>query len=446
MPASSMVEAFSRALRGTTLQPGDAGYDEARTVWNGMIDRRPAIIVRCLSAEDVAGAVRFAARHDLPVSVKGGGHGVAGAAVCDDGLMIDLSAMNGVEVDPETRTARVGPGARWNEFDGKAQQVGLATTGGVHSRTGVAGLTLGGGVGYLARRHGLSADNLRSAEVVVGDGEIVRASEDDNADLLWGLRGAGQGLGVVTSFEFDLHPVGPEVATVQAFHRLDDAPAALRFYRDFMADAPDALTCNALIVPAPPVEPFPEDLHGAPVLALVACYAGTVEEGRDRLSALEGYGDPVVNVAAPIAYATLQSSFDDGAPDGGRYYWKSHYLEELSDATIDTVLGDPQLLPGPLSMIGIEPLGGAVGRVEPTATAFPHRDAGFSLGIWSGWTDPSDDERVITATRDLHTAIAPHATGGMYANYAGSDDAHRTDAIYGTNADRVGELRARYGL
>lgn len=442
----SMIDAFGRALRGPLIRPDDAGYDQARAVWNGMIDRWPALIAKCMCTQDVVGAVRFASRQRLPVAIRGGGHSVAGTSVRDDAMTIDLSAMKAVEVDPDRRTARVSPGARWADFDREAQAFGLATTGGVNSRTGVAGLTLGGGLGYLARRCGLTADNLLAAEVVTGDGEVIPASKTEHPDLFWALRGGGGGLGVVTSFEFRLHPVGPDVYTVQAFYRMADAADALGFYRELTADAPDELACYALAIHLPPVDLFPDDLHGTTALALVACYAGEVDKGRARLADLEGFGDPVARVATPMPYTALQQSVDDAAPDAARYYWKSHYLDELSDEAIETFVRHAESMPGPLSIAGLEPMGGAIARVKPTATAFPHRSAGFSLGLWSGWVDPRDDDRIVAATRDFHAAMAPHATGGMYANYLDRDDADRVRAAYGPNWDRIRELRARYGV
>ncbi len=431
-------------MPGTLLRPGDAGYDEARTVWNGMIDRRPALIARCRGADDVVAAVDFARENDLTLSVRGGGHSVAGRAVCDDGLMIDLTPMSAVQVDAEARTARVGRGATWGDFDEKAQEHGLATTGGLVSSTGVGGLTLGGGIGYLARAHGLAADNLIACDVVTADGRRVRASEDENPDLFWGLRGGGGNFGIVTSFEFRLHEVGPGILTAQAFHPADAAREVLEFYRDFTADAPDEVMCYALVAHVPPAPPFPEESHGDTTVALVAAYAGEAEEGRPVLEPVASYGDPILAFAEPMPYTALQQAFDDGTPEGGRYYWKSHFLDALTDEVIETLVRHVDPLPGAYSMVGFEHLQGAVGRVPATDTAFPERDAAFSFGAWAGWIDSADDEEMIGWTRRLHDAMAPHATGGVYTNYLDQDEDGRVEAAFGANYGRLVELKKKW--
>jgi FAD/FMN-containing dehydrogenase len=441
MPRDSTIERFADSLRGRLVLPGDTHYDEARAVWNGMIDRRPAMIARCKSAADVMAAVDFAREQDIQLSVKAGGHNVAGKAICDDGLVIDLSAMNSVRVDPNTQTARVGPGATWADFDREAQAFGLATTGGVDSRTGVAGLTLGGGIGYLARKYGLAIDNLLAVDVVTADGELRPASQEENPDLFWALRGGGGNVGVVTSFEFQLHEVGPEVLTAQIFYSFEDAEAVLRFYREFTAEAPDELACYAMVVHVPPVAPFPEAAHGQIAVALVACYAGSIADGEAVLAPLKGFGEPLLKAVTPMPYATLQQSFDAGAPDGGRYYYKSQILDELSDQAIKTIVDQVEPLPGPFTMAGIEPMGGAINQVEATATAYPHRDAAYNFAVWAGWSDPKDDEEIIDWTRGFHQAMAPHATGGAYANYLAADDADRMKEAYGQNYRRLVEIK-----
>ena len=432
---------LAERIRGETLFPGEAGYDEARTVWNGMIDRRPAVIVRCRSATDVMAAVDFARTRSLPLSVKGGGHSVAGNAVCDGGVMVDLSAMNSVQVTPEARRARVGPGARWGEFDQTAQAFGLATTGGIDSRTGVAGLTLGGGVGYLARKHGLAVDNLVAADVVTAAGELVRASEDEHPELFWGLRGGGGNFGIVTSFEFQLHPVGPEVLTAQIFYPVDQAGEILRAYRDLTAAAPDELALYALVTHVPPAAPFPETFHGQVALALLACYCGNLEAGEELLKPLRRLGSPIFRAIQPMEYTALQKSFDAAFPDGGRYYWKTQYLADLPDAAIDTIVEHAAVLPGAYTSMSIEPAGGAIGRVDPTATAFPHRNARFNFGIWPGWTDPADDEEAIAWARGFHESMTPWSTGGVYANYLDGDEQDRVAAAYGENHARLIRLK-----
>jgi FAD/FMN-containing dehydrogenase len=438
------LDQLADRLRGDLLLRDDPDFDRARRVWNGMVDRHPALIVRCLGTADVVAAIDHARRHDLPLSVRGGGHGVAGKAVVDGGVMIDLSRLDAVHVDATARTVRVGPGATWGQVDHETQAFGLATTGGVDSRTGVAGLTLGGGIGYLARRCGLTIDNLRSAEVVLADGRIVTASADEHADLHWALRGGGGNFGVVTAFELDLHDLGPEVMTAQVFLPMEDAADGLRAYRDFQLAASDEVACFALFVNVPPVEPFPAEQHGQTALALVACHAGSLEGAEEQLAPLATFGEPLLAVVAPMPYTALQSSFDAGAPDGGRYYWKAQYLDDLDDGLIETLVSRVSPLPGPYSNVFLEPLGGAVARVEPSATAFPHRGARFGIGISSGWQDAAEDERAIAWTRALHEDLIPYASGGVYTNYLDRDDGDRVGSAYGMNLERLQAVKATY--
>lgn len=435
------VEELAIDLRGRLILTDDPDYDDVRAIWNGMIDRLPAAIARCKGAADVRAAVNFARLNGLPFSVKAGGHGVSGKAICDDGLVIDVSSMNTVQVDPATQTAKVGPGATWGDFDREAQSFGLATTGGVDSRTGVAGLTLGGGIGYLARKHGLSIDNLLAVDVVTADGELRHASKTNNPDLFWALRGGGGNVGIVTSFEFKLHEVGPEVLVGQSFHSFDDARKALRFYREFTTDAPNELACYALVVHIPPVEPFPESTHGQIAVALVACYAGPLAEAEAAIDPLKAFGNPILSFVQPMPYTTLQSSFDAGTPDGERYYYKSQTLGSLSDEAIDTIVSQVEPLPGPFTMIGIEPMGGAISRVNPAATAYPHRDAAYNFSVWAGWSDSDNDDHIIAWTRNFHQAMVPHASGGAYANYLAVDDGDRLREAYGANYDRLLKIK-----
>lgn len=437
----AQVQNLIESGSGQVVLEGDDGYDQARAVWNGMIDRRPAVIVRCASSGDVVAALGFAREHGLEVSTRGGGHNVAGRAVVEDGLMLDLSLMNGVEVDPELRRAYVQPGARWADVDRETQAHGLATTGGLDSRTGVAGLTLGGGLGYLARTYGLAADNLVAAEVVTAAGEVVRASEDSNADLLWALRGGGGGFGVVTSFEFRLHEVGPEVAVGQAYILREHAAEALTFYREFTETAPDEVACYALALRIPPVDPFPAEHHGEVAIGIVAMHCGSVESGEDALAPLAALDNAILSFVAPMPYAVLQSSFDAGAPDGGRYYYKSEYLSALPDEAIDAIVGQLDPFPGDFTMVGLEPLGGAINRVARDATAFPHRDSALVASVWGGWSDPADDEQMIAWSRGVHAAIAPYSNGGTYANYLDHDDSDRIDAAFGGNYERLLDVK-----
>lgn len=438
------TKSLDGVLRGEVMRPDDAGYDHARALWNGMIDRRPAAIVRCRGVADVQAAIRFARQNGLPVTAKGGGHQVAGTALCDDGIVLDLGLMDGIRIDVERRRARVGPGATWRAFDHEAQAFGLATTGGVHSGTGIAGLTLGGGVGYLARRFGLAADNLVSADVVLADGTLVTASEGDNSELYWGLRGGGASLGVVTSFEYALHRLGPQVMTAQAYHPFEDAQNVLRFYRDFMAAAPDELACYALILKVPPIHPFPEVHHGRITLALVAVHSGDLEAGANALEPLERFGDPILAAIQESSYAAFQQAFDAGTPDGARYYYKSQFADALSDGLIDAIIGSTEPLAGPFTMIGIEPLGGAISRVDASATAFAHRNAAFNVSAWAGWTDAAEDEDHMAWARAFHAATAPHSAAGVYVNYLDRDDAHRASAAFGENHLRLKRVKATY--
>ena len=444
MTITAAASRLADTIRGRVVTPSDDDYDQERRVWNGMIDRRPSLIVKCQGTADVIAALDYALDSDSSFTVRGGGHSVAGRAVADDSVLIDLSPMQAVSVDPGKRTARVGAGATWGVVDHETQAFGLAVTGGVDSRTGVAGLTLGGGVGYLARPYGLTVDHLRSAEVVLGDGRSVLADERQNSDLFWALRGGGGNFGIVTSFEYELNEVGPEVMTVQAFHRLDDASDALGSYRDFMLEASDQVGCYALMINTPPVEPFPKELWGSTILAVVGCHVGPLDEARRELSPLAEQGDPVLSVVDTMPYATLQSSFDAGAPDGGRYYWKAQYLEDLSDHAITQIVEHTDKLPGPFSNVFLEAMGGAVARVDPDETAFPHRSHPFNFGISSGWENAEDDDAAIGWTRDLHEAMAAYAVDGVYSNYVDRDESDRVEAAYGRNLERLQEVKAEY--
>ena len=440
---TSTLETFRDQLRGEVLRPGDESYDEARTVWNAMIDREPAVIARCTGAADVITAVDFARDLDLLLSVKGGGHNVAGTAVCDDGLMIDLSPMDSVRVDPDTQTARVGGGAVWGDVDHETQAFGLATTGGIVSSTGVAGLTLGGGLGYLARKYGLAHDNLRSVDVVTADGELVHASEDEHPELFWGIRGGGGNFGIVTSFEFDLHKVGPEVLAGVLVYRYEDAADVLRFYREFMADAPDEIQCYAVFGKGSPELGLPEPLHGETILILLPCYAGTIEAGKEALRPLREFGDPLADAVEPMPYTALQQMLDERNSEGARNYWKSHNFYELPEGAIETMVEYCNST-APFFSVFIEWMDGAIGRVDADATAFPHRDKSFSVNILMRWTDPERDDERIAWAREFHEAMAPYAADGVYVNYLDKDEAERVPEAYGERYERLRELKAEW--
>lgn len=440
----SEINGFQQELSGSLLLPQDEEYNEARAVWNGMIDRRPAMIVGCESVQDVILSVNFARAKGLLVSIKGGGHGVAGKAVCDHGLMIDLSKMNSVTIDEVYRTAKVGPGAMLGDLDKATQPYNLLTTGGIVSTTGVSGLTLGGGIGYLARKYGLTLDNVTSMEVVIANGELLQCSKSENSDLFWALRGGGGNFGVVTSFEFQLHLQNSEMLVAQIFYPMKDAPQMMRIYRDLMSTASDELAGYALVVNVPPAAPFPAELHGTPAFFLLACYSGDHEAGRKLLEPLKEIGKPILAVVTPMQYAELQQSFDAGVPKGQRYYWKHHLFREISDEAIDVFLKYAGNIKGPLSLLGFEPLGGAIARVNPEDTAFTGRDANYALGIWTGWVDRNQDEEIIAWTREFYDALSPYASGGAYSNYLDQDEDAQTHSAYGVNYERLQSIKAKY--
>jgi FAD/FMN-containing dehydrogenase len=430
--ATRTTSALAGSFTGELLSPADAGYDDARQVWNGAIDRRPALIARCAGVADVVGALRHAREHDLLVAVRGGGHGVAGQAVCDDGIVIDLSPMRGIEVDPAGRTARAQAGVLWGEIDGATQAHGLATVGGIVTHTGIAGLTLGGGIGWLMRRHGATVDNLLSAEVVTADGAVLRASAQEHPELFWGLRGGGGNFGIVTSFQYALHALGPTVLAGPIVYALDDAPEVLRLYRDYVAQAPDELTTILTLRQAPPLPFLPAAVHGRPVLMVSVCYAGPVPRGEDVLAPLRGFGTPLVDAIGPRPYVELQSLYNAGVPHGWHYYWKSWELPPLQDAAIDTLVEQAARIDSPRSYVIVFQLGGALARVGEHETAYGQRDAAHNVNINAVWLpdDPARDEHVRWA-RECYAALEPFATGRAYVNFLADEGQERVRAAYG---------------
>lgn len=424
-------------LRGVLIQPDDPAFDVARRLWNGRFEPRPLGIVRCETAADVAATIATARERGLPLGVKGGGHSYAGLSLQDGGLAVDLSPMRSVDVDAAARRVTVGGGATWAEVDAATQAHGLATPGATVSTVGVGGYLLGGGTGYLSRRFGMAVDNLIAAEVVTADGRTVRASDDENPDLFWALRGGGGNFGVATRFELRLHEVGPEVITVQAFHLMDGARDVLRFYRDFMDVAPDELNAYAFVLRTPPVAPFPEETRGRPAVALVGCWCGDPAAGEVALQPLADFGSPFLAGVQRTSYVAAQQAFDAGMPKGLRWYSRAHYLDALSDEAIDVMLRFTNELPGPFTMAYLERGGGAIGRVDPGATAFPHRRAPYDVHIFPGWSDPSEDAAMMQWARDFHDAMAVHSTGGVYVNLLGRDEAERVPAAYGPNYARL---------
>jgi FAD/FMN-containing dehydrogenase len=446
MPARSAMQ--MPEFRGDVIVPDDPGYDEARAVWNGIVDRRPRLISRCRGAADVAAAVRFARDRDLEIAVRGGAHNVAGTAVCDGGIVIDLSAMRAVSVDPVERTALVQGGALWGDVDHETQAHGLATTGGIVGHTGVGGLSLGGGIGWLMRKHGLAVDNLVEAEVVTADGDIIRASARDHADLFWALRGGGGNFGVVSAFRFALHPVGPTVMAGPVFWAAEDTADVLRFYREFAADAPDELGNVVRLGTIPPLPAVDEDLHFRPAIAVGSCYAGAVEDGARAVRALRAYGSPLVDLVGPALYVDHQRGIDDTVPHGWHYYWKATNLTCLSDEVIDVVAAHAYRATSPRSYVAMFHMGGAVARVPRDATAYPARDVEHNIVIDAAWlTEQADTVRASETAwaRALLEDLQPHRAG-VYVNFLDSDDdTSRVHEAYGDDTyRRLAEVKAKY--
>jgi FAD/FMN-containing dehydrogenase len=440
------VERLRAGVRGPVILPADPGYDAARAIWNGAIDRSPACIARCTGVADVVAAVRFARERDLLVAVRSGGHGVGGHAVCDGGLVIDLSPMKGIRVDPARRTARAEAGVLWGELDRETQLHGLATVGGIVTHTGIAGLTLGGGIGWLMRKHGATVDNLLSADVVTAQGETVTASDEENPDLFWAIRGGGGNFGVVTSFEYRLHPIGPIVLAGPVFYPLEDAPELLRFYREFIAAAPDELTTIFELSVAPPAPFLPEEVHGKPIVWVGACYAGSPDEGAEVVRPLKQFGRPIVDLLEPKPYTALQSMFDPMVPHGWHRYWKSVELPPLTDAAIDTLVEHASAITSPRSYCIVFQLGGALGRVGEDEMAFSQRDAAHNVNINAVWTEEDPDaERHIAWARDFFDAMQPHAGGRVYLNFLGEEGGNRVRQAYCARTyERLVELKRTY--
>lgn len=437
------VDDLAGRLRGSVLTPESAGYEEARKIWNAMIDRRPGLIVRCAGAADVMQAVRFARENGLLVSVRGGGHNIAGNALCDGGVLIDLSGMRFVHIDPMNRTARVAPGATLGDLDRESQAFGLAVPVGINSTTGIAGLTLGGGFGWLTRKYGLTVDNLLSADVVTADGRFLRADKDDNADLFWGIRGGGGNFGVVTSFTFQLHPVGPTVLAGLIVHPFDRAGDLMRRYRDIAAALPDEATCWVVLRKAPPLPFLPAEVHGRPVMVFAVFHAGDEEAGWKALEPVRALGQPLGEHVGPMPYAAWQSAFDPLLAPGARNYWKSHNFTRLDDGLIDLLVEQAGRLPSDQCEIFVGQLGGAANRVPADATAYPHRDAEFVMNVHSRWANPPEDTACTRWAREVFDKTAPYATGGVYVNFI-TDDEQRVQAAYGANYGRLAALKRKY--
>ena len=429
-----MLRAFATSLRGEMLLPGDSSYDVARRVFNAMIDRRPALIVRCAGTEDVVRGVAFARTHALPLSLRGGGHSVAGNAVCDGGVMLDLSSMKRIQVDPSKRIAVAEPGLTLAEFDRATQTHGLATPLGIVSVTGIAGLTLGGGIGWLNGAYGLACDNLLAAEIVTADGQILTASQDEHADLLWGLRGGGGNFGVVTSFTYQLHPVGIVLAGALTYPT-ERARDAMRFYHEFSSTSPDELSTAGMLT---------RDADGNAVFSVALCYSGEIADGERVLQPLRSFGPPTVDAVAPFDYCAFQSGGDTGFPDGRQHYWKASFLPELSDEAIDILLHHAAQMPSPYSAVGLQQMSGVASRVDPQATAFAHRDRHYDCNILSQWDDPAQTAENLAWTRRFFDKMQPFMGRGVYANNLGDEGEERVRAAYGANYERLAALKATY--
>lgn len=447
--AESAVQALAKNLHGQLLRPGETAYEEARKVWNGMIDRYPALIARCSDVYDVMAAVSFARAHSLVVAVRGGGHNVAGHATCDGGLVIDLSPMKGIQVNAEARTVRAEGGVTIGELDAATQVYGLATPMGVVTKTGIAGLTLGGGFGWLRNKYGLSCDALIGAEVVTADGRLLKASATENADLFWGLRGGGGNFGIVTAFEYQLYPVGPEVMFTFVFHdgRGDKMKRALQFYRDYATSAPDeisTLMACGIIPPEPSV--FPEAIHGAPFVLFGGMYAGPAAEGEPLMQPLRSFGQPLIDFSGIMPYTEAQQIFDPDYPDGLRYYWKSLNLTSLTDEAIDRIVYHARRQPSVHSTTDIWHIGGAVARFDAEATAFHGRQAAFLLSPEANWEHPEDDETNITWLRDFIADLAAFSDGSRYLNFPGFQEEgdEMMQASFGQKYERLAALKRKY--
>jgi len=440
------LAAFRAAFRGPLLAPGDPGYDDARQIWNAMIDRRPGLIARCTGTADVVQAVRLAREHRLLSSVRGGGHNIAGLAVCDGGLMIDLSLMKGVWVDPVGRTARAQAGCTLGDLDRETQIHGLAAVMGFISATGIAGLTVGGGFGYLTRSHGWTCDNLVSMEVVTADAEVVRASEGENAELFWCLRGGGGNFGIVTSFEYELFPVGPEIIGGAVVWKGADAAEVLGFFREFAATAPRELTSVAVLRIAPPAPWLPKEIYGKPVVAMFVCHAGDPKEGEKLVAPIKAFGEPVADILVRRPYVQMQSLLDATQPKGRRYYWKSEYLPGLRPELLDLAVEQAGGIPSPYGAIILFQIDGALNDFPADHSPAGNRDAAYVLNITASWDQEEDDARNVAWARGAWEAMRPFSTGGVYLNFLTEDEgADRTEAAYGkTTFARLAALKREY--
>jgi len=439
-----MYDSLNARIRGRVLVPVREEFEEARQIWNSRLAKMPGAIVQCEASSDVALAVRFAREHKVTASVRSGGHSYAGLGVCEGGLMIDLSRMDQIRIDPEMRRARVGAGVKWGAFYEAAIRQGFGVTGGTVSSVGVAGFTLGGGSGWLSRKYGLGLDNLISVEVVSARGEVLQSSESENSELFWGIRGGAGNLGVVTRLDFCLHEVPSTVYGGQILYSFRDAGTVLKMFRDQMPKMPEEFVCFPCAFRVPRIPAFAEEIHGQVVLALMIGYIGDPERGKSVVAEFQSTAVPLEEAVGPMPYMNLQKSFDGGVPSGQRWYSRGQYLSGLSDEAIDTFLGFTEDLQGPLTLAYFGAEDGAVHRVNAGATAFPHRDAPYSFHILAGWMDPAEDEEVMSWTRAFHRAMTAYSTGGVYVNLLAEDEPGRVPAAYGNNFERLVRLKKRW--
>ncbi|MCT2541190.1 FAD-binding oxidoreductase [Sedimentimonas flavescens] len=423
---------------------GSAEYDEGRTLWNAMVDRKPGVVIRAKGTSDVQKAVNFARENGLLIAVRSGGHQIAGHAVAEGALLLDLSHMNSVRVNRAEKTVRVEPGASLGDIDRETQVHGLALPVGINSTTGIAGLTLGGGFGWLTRKYGMTIDNLISVDIVTADGKILIASEDENADLFWAIRGGGGNFGIVTSFEFEVHDIGSEVLSGLIVHPIEAAPDLLQDYRKIADTAPDELTVWVVMRKAPPLPFLPEEWHGRPVLVFAACYTGDLAKGEEALAGLRALGEPIADVIGPTPYIGWQSAFDPLLTPGMRNYWKSHDFKGLPEEAVSTLLSAIETLPDPNCEVFIAHVGGAMARVPVEGTAYPERASHFIMNVHTRWQDPSGDAACIGWARELFEEMAPYATGSAYINFMPDDEADRVAGVYGANMTKLGRIKAKY--
>lgn len=442
--SKTLVKEINSKIEGKIITPQDVDYDETRKIWNAMIDRRPAVIIQCKNANDVSLAIQFARESNLEISIRGAGHNIAGNSLCDNGLLIDLSLMKGVTIYPEQKIAHVEPGCTLADFDAAAQEHGLATPVGINSTTGIAGLTLGGGVGWLTKKYGLTIDNLLSVELVTADGRKLKASETENSDLFWAVRGGGGNFGVVTLFDFKLHKVGPEVFTGFLVFPLDQAKQVLKHYKQFTSNVPDELCVITVCRHAPPLPFLPENVHGQKVIILAVFYTGDTVQGEKFVDTLRSFGEPYGELIGQMPFVDWQKMFDPLLVPGARNYWKTHNFTELSEAFFDTLIDYVHKMPSPHCEIFVADFSGAPNRIPAESTAYSNRDTVYMMNVHGRWEDEEDDEKCITWARSFFKASKPFASSGAFINFMTADETDRIESAYGINYKKLVEIKSKY--